>query len=350
VEGASSMRILITGGTGFVGRATIRVLTGAGHEVRAIVRDRAAASTALAGLPVEFVDGDPGDPAAIAPASADRDAVIHVAATYQYVRGEGGSMASNATLARTVLEAAGAAGVGRIVDVSSLIVFALGAERLDETAPLTQAGDPGWSDPYLRSKVEAEVVGRELEAAGLPRVTVYPGTVIGPDDAGRGPSGLLLQAILDGGAIPDTRSPWVDVRDIARAIALALDAPIGGRYGLTSGVPTHRALAALVDELTGRHPRRMFLGAGWIRRLARLNDLAGGHLGPLPEADRLDFLLDNAKAVDTTRSERELGLGYRSLRETVADTIRWWATNGVIGAGSAGRLASGPGATAGASR
>ena len=45
------MRILITGGTGFVGRATIRVLTEAGHVVRAIVRDRAAASTALAGLP-----------------------------------------------------------------------------------------------------------------------------------------------------------------------------------------------------------------------------------------------------------------------------------------------------------
>ena len=50
VEGASSMRILITGGTGFLGRATIRVLTEAGHSVRAIVRDRAAASTALAGL------------------------------------------------------------------------------------------------------------------------------------------------------------------------------------------------------------------------------------------------------------------------------------------------------------
>ena len=283
-------------------------------------------------------------------ASTDRDAVVHVAATYQYVRGAGGAMASNAVLARTVLEAAGTAGVARVVDVSSLVVFALGAERLDETAPLTREGEPGWSDPYLRSKVEAEVVGRELEAAGLPRVTVYPGTIIGPDDAGPGPSGQLLQAILDGGTIPDSRSPWVDVRDVARAIALALDAPVGARYGLTSGVSPYRATAALLDDVTGRHPRRMFLGPAWIRRLARLNDLAGGRLGPLPEADRLDFVLDNAMTVDTTRSERELGLVYRPLRETISDTIRWWATNGVISAGAAGRLASGLSTTAGAAR
>ena len=94
----------------------------------------------------------------------------------------------------------------------------------------------------------------------------------------------------------------------------------------------------------------MYLGPAWIRRLARLNDLAGGHLGPLPEADRLDFMLDNAQTVDTARSETELGLAYRPLRETIADTIRWWATNGVISAGSAGRLANTPGAMAGAAR
>jgi nucleoside-diphosphate-sugar epimerase len=205
---------------------------------------------------------------------------------------------------------------------------------------LTQPGEAGWTDPYLRSKVEAEVVGRELERGGLPRVTVYPGTVIGPDDPGPGPSGRLLAALLQGGAIPDARAPWVDVRDVARAIALALDAPLGARLSMTSGVSTHRATAALIDEITGLRPRRIFLSPSMIRRLARLNDIAGGRLGPLPQADRLDFLLGSARSVDTARSQEELGLAYRPLRETVADTIRWWAANGTIPARIAGRLAT----------
>jgi nucleoside-diphosphate-sugar epimerase len=335
------MRILITGGTGFLGRATVQALTGAGHQVRAIVRDpvRAAPALAAAGPGVEILTGDPGDPASIGPAMAGMDAVVHGAATFSYDRDAGSVLSTNAALARTVLAAAGHAGVGRVVDVSSLIVFSLAFETVDEGTPLTQAGEIGWSDPYLRSKVEAEFVGRELEAAGLPRITVHPGTIIGPDDAGPGPSGQLLTVLLRGGTIPDARAPWVDVRDCARAIALALDAPVGSRFCLTSGVATHRDTAALLDEVTGCRPRRFFTSDSTTRRLARLNDLAGGRLGALPESGSLDFMLSSARSVDVSRSERALGLAYRPLRETVADAVRWWAANGTIPAKAAGRLA-----------
>lgn len=336
------MRILITGGTGFLGRATVLALTGAGHQVRAIVRDpvRAATALAAAGPGIEIVGGDPGDPVAITSAMTGMDAVVHGAATYSYDRGAGAILSANAALARTVLAAAGDAGVGRVVDVSSLIVFSLTVETVDETTPLTKPGEIGWSDPYLRSKVEAELVGRELEAAGLPRITVHPGTIIGPDDAGPGVSGQILTVLLRGGMIPDARGPWVDVRDCGRAIALALDAPVGSRFCLTSGVETYRDTAALLDEVTGRRPRRFFVSASTTRRLARLNDLAGGRLGALPESGSLDFMLSSARSVDASRSERVLGLAYRPLRETVADTIRWWAANGTIPAKAAGRLAT----------
>src|SRR3954447_8842557 len=216
------MRILITGATGFLGRATVRELGGAGHTLRAIVRDAGGAAGAWPGATVEVVEGDPRDPAVVGTAAQGIDAVVHLAATFNYDRGSEGSMSANASVARTVLEAARAARVTRVVDISSLVVFGLGTHTVDETSPLITPGGPGWNDPYIRSKVEAELVGRECEAAGLPRITLHPGTVVGPDGGTIGPSARLLLAVLRGGTLPDTWSPWVDVRDVARAIALVL--------------------------------------------------------------------------------------------------------------------------------
>jgi len=332
------MRILITGATGFLGRATVRELAGAGHTMRAIVRDAARAADAWPGSTVEVVEGQASDAGFCISAAQGMDAVVHVAATYTYDRDDGSSMSGNATLTRTVLEAARAAGVGRVVDISSLVVFVLKSIRIDEDTPLTPPGGQGWTDPYLRSKVEAEMVGREIEAAGLPRITLHPGTIVGPEDAAIGPSGRLLLALLLGGPLPDTWTPWVDVRDVARAVVLALDAQPGSRFCLTSGVVAHRETAALLDQMTGGSHRRFFLSPASIRRMARLNDLAGGRLGQLPDAGRLDFMLDGPRSVDTKRSRAGLGLTYRPMRDTLSDSIRWWADNGLIDARLAGSL------------
>lgn len=333
------MRVLVTGGAGFVGRATVRAAVDAGHEVRIVSRDAWPSGGLFDRLGVEVVAGDAQDRAVIDRALDGMDALVQAAATYRYDRNAADAMANNPKLARTILEAARDAGTKKVVDVSSLVVFALGRPSIDEDTPLTQPGQPGWSDPYLRSKVEAELVGRELEAAGLPRVTVHPGTVIGPEDTAMGTSSGFLTNLLGGGTSVDTRAPWVDVRDVGRAIVLALDAAAGSRYCLTSGVVPHREVAALLDELTGRRVSRFFLGAGTIRVLARANDLVGGRLGPLPRADSIDFLLDNAPAVDTTRATRDLGLSFRPLRLTLADTVRWWAEHDSIDRRLAGKLA-----------
>lgn len=333
------MKVLVTGGAGFVGRAAARAAVEAGHTVRIVSRDAWPSGGLFDRLGVEVVTGDAGERAVIDRALDGVDALVQAAATYRYDRDGAAAMANNPKLARTILEAARDAGTRKVVDVSSLVVFALGRPSIDEETPLTALGERGWSDPYLRSKVEAELVGRELEAAGLPRVTVHPGVVIGPEDTAMGPSSGFLTNLLSGGTSIDTRAPWVDVRDVARAIVLALDAPAGSRYCLTSGVASHRDVAALLDELTGRKVSRYFLGAGAIRAVARANDLFGGKLGPLPRADSLDFLLDSAPAVDTTRATKDLGLSFRPLRLTLADTVRWWAEHDSIDRRLAGKLA-----------
>jgi nucleoside-diphosphate-sugar epimerase len=294
-------------------------------------------------LAVEVVTGDAQQRSVIDGALQGMDGLVQAAATYRYDRKAGPSMANNASLARTILEAARDAKTPKVVDVSSLVVFALGHSPVNEDTPLTGPGETGWTDPYLRSKVESELVGRELEAKGLPRVTIHPGTVIGPEDTAMGTSSGNITALLAGGPAIDSHLPWVDVRDVARAIVLALDAPVGSHFALTSGVVPHRALAAMIDELTGRAPRRMFFGASSVRRLARVNDLAGGKVVPmLPERGSLDFLLESAPEVDTTRATRDLGLSFRPIRETLADTIRWWAEHDSIDRRLAGRLAPKP--------
>jgi nucleoside-diphosphate-sugar epimerase len=173
-------------------------------------------------------------------------------------------------------------------------------------------------------------------------VTIHPGTVIGPEDTAMGTSSGFVTNLLRGGVSVDSRASWVDVRDVARAIVLALDKPPGGHYLLTSGVRRHRDVAQLLDELTGRTVRRRFLDAATVRRLARVNDLFGGRLSPLPALGSLDWILDNADAVDTRRTEADLGISFRPLRETLADAIRWWAEHDMVDRALAGKLAAEP--------
>lgn len=336
------MRVLVTGGAGFVGRATVRALVEAGHRVRIVSRDAWPSGSLFEKLGVEVVTGDAGERPVIDAALHGMDALVQGAATYRYDRSAAAAMANNMPLARTILEAARDAGTSKVVDISSIGVFALGHSPVSEDTPLTAPGQPGWAEPYLRSKVESEHVGRELEAEGLPRVTVHPGTVIGPEDTAMGTSSGLITTLLRGGVAVDSRAPWVDVRDVARGIVLALDQPAGSRFALTSGVANHRVVADLIDELTGFRRRRTFIGPAAVRAFARVNDLTGGRLGPLPDRGSIDWLLDNAQQVDTTRATRDLRLSFRPLRETVADTIRWWAEHDSIDRRLAGKLAPRP--------
>ena len=336
------MKVLVTGGAGFVGRATVRALVEAGHGVRIVSRDAWPSGSLFERLGVDVVTGDAGERPVIDAALEGVDALVQGAATYRYDRGAAESMANNAPLARTILEAARDAGTSKVVDISSLVVFALGHSPITEATPLTRPGDKGWSDPYLRSKVESEHVGQDLEAAGLPRVTVHPGTVIGPEDTAMGTSSGFVTNLLGGGISIDSRAPWVDVRDVARGIVLALDKPAGSHYLLTSGVVRHRDAAAILDELTGRAVNRRFLGAAAVRRAARINDIFGGRLSPIPASDSIDWLLDNAAEVDTRRTTTDLGLAFRPLRETFGDTIRWWAEHDAIDRSLAGKLAPKP--------
>jgi dihydroflavonol-4-reductase len=333
------VQVLVTGATGYIGRHVVAALLDAGHEPTALVRDAVRASTLLpAGTAI--VTGSALQEADVARALAGCEAMVQSAGFYSYNRADVAHVTMDTPgLARAVLGAAARARLSRVVDVSSVVVFTTETDRVDEATRLLAPGDRAWQDPYARAKTIAERIGREFLAAGLPRVVVHPGLVIGPDDRGRGVSGSVLVTLLTGRPATNGRGGFVDIRDVARAIVLALNAPVGSTYLLVAETLSYRDIASRLDLLTGRHPRRTWIPAGVLRPVARINDALGGRLADIPMAPALEYVLTCPPAIDGSRATRDLGLEYRPLDETLADAVRWWVADGKIAKPVAGRLA-----------
>jgi dihydroflavonol-4-reductase len=333
------VRVLVTGGTGFIGKFAVRALTEAGHEVRALVRDRDRAVSIL-GSGVSLAVGSPLDGRAVRTALDGCDGLLHCAAVYSYDRRHAGRVAAETpALAASVVEAALAVRVPRFVDVASVVVYTTAVDRVTTSTRLVAPGDPTWVDPYARAKVEAERLGMAAEERGLARVTIHPSRVLGPEDTGPGTSGGSVITLMRGGTTTDARGGWVDVRDVAAVAVAGFSAPVGTHAIVSASSMRYRELAPLLDRLTGRHVRRSFYGAGFVRNLARLNDASGGRLLPgQPTAAGLAYVL-TAPPIDGSTGEALLGRPYRALEGTLTDAIRWWAANGIIDRKLAGSLA-----------
>ncbi|MGH2947638.1 MAG: NAD-dependent epimerase/dehydratase family protein, partial [Solirubrobacteraceae bacterium] len=176
------MRVLVTGGTGFVGSHSVKALVDAGHEVRLLVRSPERIAPALAPHGIDAPDhvvGDVTDPDAVGRALDGCDAVIHAANIYKLdSRAAQEMLHVNPRGTELVLRGAHERGLDPIVHVSTLVALLPARERvLTPDAPL--GSPPG---AYARSKVEAERIARELQDAGAPVVIVSPGGVLGPHD------------------------------------------------------------------------------------------------------------------------------------------------------------------------
>lgn len=168
------MRIAITGATGFLGGALARALVDAGEEVHALRRP-GSAKVALDGA-VTWHEGDVTVPASLPPFLAGADALVHAAGMLGRAGApEAAYRALNAGGTRNVLAAAPER--CRVLLVSSPGVLGpIDGEPADEEAPLAP------SNPYERSKAEAERIGLDAVEAGRTVVIARPEFVYGPGD------------------------------------------------------------------------------------------------------------------------------------------------------------------------
>jgi NADH dehydrogenase len=231
-----SMRVLVTGGTGLVGRAAVEALRDRGHEVRVLARHTPGSRLdAIEG--VEYREGDLADPASLRGACDDCEVVVHAAAVVHAPGGDAALETINVGGTRHLLAETLRAGVRRLVHVSSL-----GAERGDTA--------------YHRTKRESEVLVRQ---GAHEWVVLRPGNVYGPGEShiARFMHAMRTWPVVPVPGDPDQRFQPIWVEDLAACIALAAEQPAltGRTYELVGpeSVST-RELHEWVGAIVGRRP------------------------------------------------------------------------------------------------
>jgi len=324
---------LLTGATGFVGSAVARTLAARGHRLRLLVR-RGSDRRNLAGLDAELVEGDLTDPASVGRAVAGCRFVLHVAADYRlWVPDAAAMLAANVEGTRTVMRAAMAAGVARVVHCSSVAALGLNADGspADEATPVSEADMIG---AYKLSKYRAEQVVLDLVRDGLPAVIVNPAAPVGPRDIRPTPTGRM---ILDAarGRIPayvDTGLNVVHVDDVAEGHALALErGAIGRRYILGSENLMLGELLALIARSVGRRPPTIKVPMGLVWPMAIAAEGVARLTGIEPMVTR-----DHAKMArkrmffSSARAQAELGYAPRPAAAAIADAVAWFRQVGML--------------------
>ena len=176
------MKVLVTGGTGFVGSHSVAALLSQGHQVRLLVRspDQVARSLSpLGAADVESVLGHVTAPQSVKEAMTGCDAVLHAAAVYSIdPRAASRIRETNVRAAENVLGTVVRRGLDPVVHVSSYVALLppQGAVLTPDSPVKRPRGT------YSRSKAESERIARGYQEQGAPVVIVYPGGVIGPDD------------------------------------------------------------------------------------------------------------------------------------------------------------------------
>ncbi len=322
--------VLITGGSGFVGRAVLDRLLARGRTVRALTRSDASA-TALLDAGAEPVRGDLADPGSLERAMAGCAVVYHVAGLNGFCLPDPSALtAANVEGTRAVVRAAGAAGARRVIYTSSAATI---GEARGTVATESSAHRGTFLSHYERSKYEAERVAFATAAeAGVELVSVNPASVQGPGRT-RGTARILIDA-LNGRLklIVDSRMSLVDVGDCAEGHLLAEEHGSPGERYLLSGVTLTVADAlALLGEIAGReeHPRR-------LPPAAALAMATGAEILARVRARRPSVCREMVRTIlhghayDGSRATRELGLAYTPIDEALRRTVGWYVEQGLV--------------------
>ena len=307
------MKVLVTGGTGYLGQAVVKVLHAAHHDI--VLYGRTARSS---GLPGTAVDGDVRDGARLLAAASGCEAILHSAALVATWKPRSRDFDEiNVGGLLHVLDAARRLGIARVLYTSSFLAL----------PPAGMDASPRWND-YQRTKAAADRLAESAVTRGAPLVRLYPGVIYGPGAATEGNLvGRMVADHLNGrlpGLIGASRIwSFSYVDDVAAAHEAALRVGVPGRRYLLGGedAPQMRVFD-IVQAITGRRrPRRI---PDWVAAPAAfLDELKASWFGltPLLTTGTLEILmrdwpLGHALAAD------ELGYRVTPLEDGVGRMVR----------------------------
>ncbi len=327
-------RVCVTGAAGYVGAHVVLELLRRGYRVRAAVRDPENGSRnrhlvqGAVGLPgaLELVGLDLERAATFAPAFAGCDAVIHTASAVALTAADPEREIVGVAVqgAANALRAATEAHVPRVVMTSSVAAVVGDRERPGHVFTERDWNDDATtrSDAYATSKVKSEREARRLAGLpGAPTLTcILPSLVLGPVLAEQHlrTSPAVLVELLKGAfpGVPDLHFGVVDVRDVALAHVRAMEVERPSeRYVCSAASAALRDMARTLREVAP-HAKVP------TRALPDVLLYATALFDPRLTFGFLRKNLGRAPRFDNARIRRELGVDFRPVPETVADTAR----------------------------
>ncbi len=321
------MLVAVTGASGYVGAHIVKALLERGHSVRALVRDAAdpARTDHLSAMgDVEILSADLTHPGSFDDAARGCDAVVHAASATRLAardpQREIVDVALGAT--RTVLEgAARSSTVKRVVQTSSV------AAIVDATIPDSHVfTEDDWNEsstlehePYYLSKTLAEREARTIceKSGAFDLVSINPGFILGPVLARihlRSSPAIVRQMLR--GKVPGSpriSMPLVDVRDVAEAHVLALEAgkPSPRYICNATTIWTHEIAQTLAARFAGRKIS--------TRRIPDFMAWVGAFFSKQLSFHFLRTSLGRFRTVSGKRLTSELGLTYHPAEESIMD-------------------------------
>lgn len=310
-------RVFVTGAHGFIGKALLSRLRQLGCQVTGLDR-RGGPDTAV-------LVGDTREPSTWAQALPGVDAVIHTAAIVSNVATHDEAWSVNVLGTRRLIEAAAAAGVPRLVHLSSIMAYGFDyPDGVDETYPIRVNGHS-----YTDTRVNSEAVVMAAHAAGEVDATVVrPGDVIGPDSIWvREPLAMSRrrQMILPAGGTGVFTPIYVDNLVDGILLALSESAASGQVFTLTDGygVACHDYFGRLADMAGGT---MMTMPTPLALALSRIAGAALRGMGRPNELTTATMLmLTRTGGFSIEKARRVLGFEPRVSYEQAMALIEAWA-------------------------
>lgn len=322
------MKILVTGGTGFLGTHLVDTLCASGEPSRVRVLAQSPAPR-LASRGVEVLRGSVLVPEDLRRALAGVDAVYHLAGMVSRKPEEGHRMyAVHVEGTRLLCEAARAAGCKRLLVASTSGTIAVSDREgagLDESSPAPIETIARW--PYYASKYYQEEAARKACGDDLHLVIVNPALLLGPGDD-RLSSTREILTFLSGDVqmIPRGALNFVDARDVAAILPSALEKGRSGeRYLLGGANWSFKEFFGRLERLSKRSGPRLTAPPRKLSILAaRAQEALYEAVGKRPPVDAVSVEMSTYFwTFASTKAEKAFGWKPREATETLYDTIKY---------------------------